>query len=134
MNLNTEDIAIYFYDSLASAQAQNKSGANYTVCLYQDGTATMWNPGSFDCFSNHESFSERLDKASSTQNTSLPQDVRLWLARRDACVGRKPLTAPAGMHMDNQEVRSCNPELTERTRAELLRKYEGDDKALASLR
>ncbi len=134
MNINTEDIAILFYDSLASAQAQDKRGAKYTVCLYQDGTATMWNPGSFDCFSKHESFSERLDKAFKTQDTSLPQDVRSWLARRDACVGRKPLIAPAGMHMDNQEVRSCNPEQAERMRQDLLRKYEGNDKALASLR
>jgi hypothetical protein len=134
MNMNAEDIAIHFFDSLTSAQAQNKNDAKYTVCLYQDGTATMWNPGSFDCFSNHESFSERLEKASNMQSKALPQDVRLWLARRDACAGRKPLTAPTGMHMDNQEVRSCDPALTERTREELLRKFEGDDKALASLR
>lgn len=134
MNMGAEDIAIHFYDSLASAQAQNKSGAKYTVCLYQDGTATIWNPGSFDCFSNHESFSERLEKALSKQNRALPHEVRLWLARRDACVGRKPLTVPTGRHMDNQEVRSCDPALTERTREELLRKFEGDGSAVASLR
>jgi hypothetical protein len=134
MNLNAEDIAIHFYDSLAAAQAQNRSGAKYTVCLYQDGTATTWNPGSFDCFSNHESFTERLEKASSRQDKALPQDVRLWLARRDACVGRKPLAAPTGMHMDNQEVRACDPALTERTRQELLRRFDGDANALASLR
>ncbi|MGZ9030963.1 MAG: hypothetical protein ACXW2G_06295 [Burkholderiaceae bacterium] len=134
MNMGAEDIAIHFYDSLASAQAQNRSGANNTVCLYQDGTATLWNPGSFDCFSNHESFSERLEKAFSVQNNALPHEVRLWLARRDACVGRKPLTAPAGKYMDNQEFRSCDPVLAERAREELLRKFEGDGNALAALR
>ena len=134
MNMNAEDIAIHFHDSLASAQAQNKSGAKLTVCLYQDGTATTWNPGSFDCFSNHESFSERLQKAFGMQSTALPQDVRLWLARRDACVGRKPLTAPPGMHMDNQEVRACDPASTERIREELLRKFDGDGNAVAALR
>ena len=133
-NLNAEDIAIHFYDSLAAAQAQNNSGAKYTVCLYQDGTATTWNPGNFDCFGNHESFSERLAQASGMQDKSLPQDVRSWLARRDACAGRKPLIAPAGMHMDNQEVRACDPALAERTREELLKKFEGDANALASLR
>ena len=134
MNMTAEGIAIFFYDSLGSAQARDTSGAKYTVCLYQDGTATTWNPGRFDCFSNHESFSERLEKSFSLQSKALPQDVRLWLARRDACVGRKPLTAPTGVYMDNQEVRSCDTALTERTREELLRKFEGDGNALASLR
>lgn len=134
MNLNAEDIAIHFYDSLASAQARNSSGAKYTVCLYQDGTATTWNPGSVDCFSGHESFSERREKAFSMQDKALPQDVRSWLARRDACAGRKPLTAPAGKHMDNQEVRACDPAQTERAREELLKKFEGDGGVLAALR
>lgn len=134
MNLNAEDIAIHFHDSLASAQAQNSSGAKYTVCLYQDGTATTWNPGSVDCFSNHESFSERREKAFSLQNQALPPDVRSWLARRDACAGRKPLTAPPGRHMDNQEVRACDPAQTGRAREELLKKFEGDGEALAALR
>lgn len=133
-NMNAEDIAILFYDSLASAQAQDRSGAKYTVCLYQDGTATTWNPQNFDCFSSHESFSERREKAFGLQNRALPQDVRLWLARRDACAGRKPLTAPAGMYLDNQEVRACDPAQTERAREELLKKFEGDGNALASLR
>ena len=134
MNMGAEDVAIHFYDSLGAAQAQDKRGAKYTVCLYQDGTPTTWNPGSFDCFSHHESFSERLEKSMSAQNRALPHEVRLWLARRDACVGRKPLTAPAGKYMDSQEVRSCDPVLAERTREELLRKFEGDGNALAALR
>lgn len=133
MNMNAEDIAIHFYNSLAAAQARNSSGANYTVCLYQDGTATTWNPGSFDCFSNHESFSERREKAFSAQDKALPLDVRSWLSRRDACAGRKRLTAPAGVFMDNQEVRSCDPAQMERTRAELLKKFGSDSNALASL-
>ncbi len=134
MNMNAEDIAIHFYNSLASAQARNSSGANYTVCLYQDGTATTWNPGSFDCFSHHESFSERREKAFGMQDKALPLDVRVWLSRRDACVGRKRLTAPTGMHMDNQEVRSCDPAQMERAREELLKKFESDGNALASLK
>jgi hypothetical protein len=133
-NMNAEDIAIHFHDSLASAQAQNSSAAKYTVCLYQDGTATTWNPGNFDCFSKHESFSERREKAFSMQNKTLPQDVRAWLARRDACAGRKPLIAPAGKHMDNQEVRACDPVQTGRAREELLKKFEADGDALAALR
>lgn len=134
MNMNAEDIAIHFHDRLASAQAQDSAGAKYTVCLYQDGTATTWNPGSFDCFSGHESFSERREKAFSLQNKALPQDVRIWLARRDACAGRKPLAAPAGKHMDNQEVRACDPVQTGRAREELRKKFEGDGDALAALK
>lgn len=133
-NLNAEDIVIYFFDSLAPAQTFSKSGAQFTVCLYQDGTPTAWSPGSVDCFSGHESFSERFEKASSAQNASLPQDVKSWLGRRDACAGRKPLTAPPGTFMDNKEVRLCDPVRTEQSRAELLRKFEGDANALAQLR
>jgi hypothetical protein len=132
-DMNAEDIAIHFYDSLAAAQSQDSSAAKYTICLYQDGTATTWNPGSVDCFSGHESFSERREKAFSLQNQALPQDVRLWLARRDACAGRKPLRAPAGRHMDNQEVRACDPAQAERARQELLKKFEADSEALAAL-
>lgn len=134
VNINAEDIAIHFFDSLAAAQARNSSAAKYTVCLYQDGTATAWHPGSFDCFSGHESFSERREKAFSMQDKTLPPDVRSWLARRDACAGRKPLTAPAGKHMDNQEVRACDPVQAGRAREELLKKFEGDGDALAALR
>lgn len=134
MNMNAEDIAIHFHNSLAAAQAHNSSDAKYTVCLYQDGTPPSWNPGSFDCFSGHESFSERREKAFSMQDGALPQDVRSWLARRDACAGRKPLTAPAGKYMDNQEVRACDPAQTERAREELLKKFEGNSAALTALR
>lgn len=133
-NLNTEDIAIHFYDSLAAAQSQNPGAAKFTVCLYQDGTPTTWNPGSFDCFSQHESFTEHFMQASARQDPSLPQDVRSWLGRRDACAGRKPLTAPPGVHLDNQEVRACDPARAERRREELLKQFEGDESALAALK
>nr|MBL8456380.1 hypothetical protein [Zoogloeaceae bacterium] len=133
MNVNAEDIAIHFYDSFATAQAQDRRAAQYTVCLYQDGTATTWNAGSFDCFDMHESFSERFETAYKVQDASLPQDVRIWRAHRDACAGRKPVVAPAGMYMDNQEVRACDPERAERARTELLRRFAGEDRVIASL-
>ncbi len=135
MNMNDEDIAIHFYDSLAAAQAQRQDRAAYTVCLYQDGTATAWHRGSADCFRDHESFSERLEKAFGAQDPSLPQDVRLWLARRGACTGRKPLVAPLGIaHMDNQETRSCDAERSRRTRKALVGRFAQDERALAALR
>lgn len=133
-NVNSEDIAIHFFDSLASAQAQDRRGAKYTACIYQDGTATTWNPGSFDCFRDHESFSERYQKAFAMQATGLPQDVRIWLGRRDACAGRKPLVAPPGIHMDNQEVRACDTQRTELAREELLKRFAGDEKVVALLK
>jgi len=134
-NVNSEDIAIHFFDSLASAQAQDRRGAKYTACIYQDGTATTWNPGSVDCFRDHESFSERYQKAFAMQDTGLPQDVRIWLGRRDACAGRKPLVAPPGIHMDNQEVRACDNNRTELERAEPLKRFAaGDEKVVALLK
>ncbi|MCW5621328.1 MAG: hypothetical protein KIS79_09515 [Burkholderiales bacterium] len=133
MNMNSEDIAVHFFDSLAAAQSQRVSNADYTVCLYQDGTPTSWNPGSFDCFTDHESFSERFTKAHAAQDMSLPRDVRDYLARRDACDGRKLLVPIPGIHMDNMEVRACDPQRTERAREELLKKFEDDENVLAAL-
>ncbi len=133
-NINAEDIAIHFFDSLAPAQSRDWGAARYTVCLYQDGTPTTWNPGSFDCHANHESFTERLHKVLATQDDALPPDVRFWLARRSTCAARMPLVAPPGVHMDNQEVRLCDPAGTARSRDELLKKFETDANALAALR
>lgn len=133
-NINTEDIAVHFFDSLASAQSRDYGAARYTVCLYQDGTPTTWNPGSFDCHASHESFSDRLQKVLSTQDPALPPDVRFWLARRDTCAGRKPLVAPAGVHLDNQEVRACDPGRSAQAREELLKRFENDTNAIAVLR
>jgi hypothetical protein len=133
-NINAEDIAIHFFDSLAPAQSRDWGAARYTVCLYQDGTPTTWNPGSFDCHAAHESFTERLHKVLATQDAALPPDVRFWLARRDTCAARKPLVAPPGVHMDNQEIRLCDPAGTARSRDELLKKFETDANALAALR
>jgi hypothetical protein len=133
-NINAEDIAIHFFDSFASTQARDRGAARYTVCLYQDGTPATWNPGSFDCHASHESFTERVQKVLDTQDPALPRDVRFWLARRDTCAGRKPLAAPAGVHMDNQEVRACDPAHSARGREELLKRFENDATALAALR
>lgn len=132
-NINTEDIALFFFDTLATAQSQNKDGAKYTVCLYQDGTPSVWARGSHDCFSDHETFSERLEKAFRVQPAALPQDVRLWRARHEACLGRTPPAPPPGQHIDNRELRTCNPENMARMRTDLLRKFDGDAHAVAAL-
>lgn len=133
-NINTEDIAVHFFDSLAPAQSRDYGAARYTVCLYQDGTPTTWNPGSFDCHAVHESFTERVEKVLAMQDRALPPDVRFWLARRDACSGRRPLTAPAGAHLDNQEVRACDAGRSAQAREELLKRFESDANAIAALR
>lgn len=133
-NVNSEDIAVFFFDSLAPAQAFNPAEARHTVCLYQDGTATTWNPGRADCFSQHESFSERFEKASRSQSAQLPPDVRSWLGRRQACAGQQPRTGPNGQPADNKATRLCDPASTERARQELLVKFEQDAIALAALR
>lgn len=132
-NINVEDIAIHFFDSLASAQSQDSNRAVYTVCIYQDGTAASWYHGSADCFRDHESFSERLEAAYAAQDSGLPQDVRIWLARRAACTGRKPLVAPPGMFIDNQEVRSCDPARSSQAYKELLQTFEHDEKVVILL-
>lgn len=133
-NVNSEDIAIHFFDDLAPAQAYNAAAARYTVCLYQDGTATTWHPGHADCFGPHESFSERLEKAFSRQDAQLPPDVRSWLGRREACANHRPVTGPNGQPADNKATRLCDPASTERARQELQLKFGQDANALAALR
>ncbi len=133
-NINDEDIAIYLFDSLAAAQAQDASRASYTVCLYQDGSPMLRAPGRYDCFRLHETFSERVDLAYERQDAALPQDVRRWLAQRAACAGRRQMTAPPGVYLDNQEVRACDPVRSARARDELLVQFGSDGKVADALK
>jgi hypothetical protein len=85
-NINTEDIAVYFLESLPAAQVANESQALLTYCMYQDGTPSRWSPGAGDCF-DHETVTERAQKLYEQQDKSLPPDERSRLARAKACEG-----------------------------------------------
>ncbi len=86
-DLNTEDTAVHFLTSLQAARLQDARQAVLTYCMYEDGTPAQWQSGAGDCFSRHESFSERLARFQEAQDRQLPMPERLRLAREEACKG-----------------------------------------------
>jgi hypothetical protein len=87
MHETAEDQAVYFFDSLQSARTMDLGAARATWCRYEDGTPSRWHSGSADCFSDHETFAERLERAWRDTDPSLPVDSRQAAARQDACKG-----------------------------------------------
>jgi hypothetical protein len=88
-NMNTEDTAVHFFTSLQAARQQDTKQAALTYCMYEDGTAAHWQPGAGDCFSQHESFFERMARFFEAQDRKLPIQERQRLAREQACEGQK---------------------------------------------
>jgi hypothetical protein len=86
-NVNTEDTAVHFLASLQGARLQDTKQAVLTYCMYEDGTPARWQSGEGDCFSQHESFSERLARFQEAQDRQLPMQDRQRLARQQACEG-----------------------------------------------
>jgi hypothetical protein len=82
-----EDQAIYFFDSLQSARALDLGAARVTWCRYEDGTPSRWHNGKADCFSEHETFADRLQRAWQATDPSMPMESRQSAARQAACEG-----------------------------------------------
>ena len=90
-SVNSEDTAVYFLSSLQAARLRDPKQAQLTYCMYEDGTPARWLSGAGDCFSQHESFSERLARFLDAQDRRLPMPERLRLASEQAC---RDLTLP----------------------------------------
>lgn len=129
-SLYSEEVALLFFDSLEAARSMRLDAAKRTLCIYEDGTPMAWHMGRADCFTQHESFSDRVSKAFEARDRSLPVDVSAFLARRDACVDRNALVAEAGAHGGNDEKRTC--ESLETLRQETLARH-GRDARVAAL-
>lgn len=86
-DMNAEDTAVHFLPSLQAARLQDTKQAALTYCMYEDGTPAQWQSGTGDCFSRHESFSERLARFQEAQDRQLPMPERQRLAREQACKG-----------------------------------------------
>jgi hypothetical protein len=125
-SVNSEDVAVRFFTSLEAARTRATTGAAITYCLYEDGTPPAWLPADGDCFTQHENFTERLRRLMEAQDRKLPVDVRVHLARAEACKGA---TLPAGPHPDGYATYQCL-KLEER-RQEMMKKF-GDDPAVAA--
>jgi hypothetical protein len=82
---NSEDVAIFFTDSLDTARSVGNAAALTTLCLYEDGTADRWFPGQHDCFGDHVSFSNRIAALGRNIPPTTPRDVAAYLIARAAC-------------------------------------------------
>lgn len=84
---DTDDLAVYFTDSLQTAKNDPKGAVFRTLCLYEDGTPPQWHEGRADCFSGHLSFTDRLQARVSELHDVLPPDVKMYLIFTEFCEG-----------------------------------------------
>jgi hypothetical protein len=120
-SVNSEDVAVRFFTSLEAAKTGARTGAAITYCLYEDGTPAQWLPADGDCFSYHENFSERVSRLIEAQDRKLPVDVRVHLARSEACKG---VTVPTGPQADGYATYRCRG--IDEQRRSLLEKFGGE--------
>lgn len=87
---NTQDLAVYFTDSLHTAREYDPDGEPLaTLCLYEDGTPSSWHSGRGDCFTHHENFHERIDRLFDELPAELPRDVRNYRVALEVCSGHE---------------------------------------------
>ena len=84
-NVNVEDLAIYFTDSLDVARNHADGDVLKTLCLYEDGTPDRWAKGEADCFSEHVSFMERYSEMARKMPLKIPADVKNYVIARALC-------------------------------------------------
>jgi hypothetical protein len=84
-DVNSEDVAIYFTDSLDTARSVGRASALATLCRYEDGTPDRWHNGQYDCFAAHVSFSDRVAALAAAVPRDRPGDVARYVVARAAC-------------------------------------------------
>jgi len=131
VNVNAEDVAVLFFTSLDAARSSRSAEARATYCMYEDGTPPRFIPGAGDCFSNHESFYEKLMRARAALDLKLHHDVVDFLVIVEACRGRKPIQMPPGRHDDNTSTQFCGG--IEKRRAALQQRFAGEPAILEQL-
>ncbi len=120
-SVNVEDMAIMFTRSLDAAKRFDPAQAAITLCLYEDGTPPVWLPGAGDCFSDHQSFSERLNQAVTERPKDEHPDLRHYFGARKACAGVTPPPTNTGPRTEIASAQFCGS--LERTREKLLQKF-----------
>lgn len=125
-NINYDDVAIYFTDSLQTAKRAEDGQALMTLCLYEDGTPDAWHDGNADCFSHHVSFTERLDTRLAALEKSLPTDVAMYVVFAEVC---SDLAVPDPYYGGNSRIDFCYRKDLDAKRAALVKKYGEDELA-----
>lgn len=117
---DADDLAVYFTDSLQTAKTGAGGRTIATLCLYEDGTPDQWHEADGDCFSDHESFTERFEARASQLFEVLPTDVSIYVMYNEFCRDiRSPERYAGGIaHLD-----FCRDKDPEKKRAELEEVY-----------
>lgn len=89
LSVNVEDVAVFFTDSLDTAKGIGDAPTLATLCLYEDGTPDRWQGGEADCFSDHETFSDRVQKTRAAISSDTPWNVANFLVTRTLCTGNQ---------------------------------------------
>jgi len=96
-NVDSEDVAFYFTDSLTLVKRDPLAAdPMLTLCLHEDGTPERWIEGQGDCFSDHETVDERAAEIWREYPHSMPDDVRGYLMLGRLCADFAAATSAAG--------------------------------------
>ncbi len=120
-HVSAEDLALLFTADREAIRRFDGSKARLTLCLYEDGTPPRWLPGAGDCFSDHQSFSERLSAAAATRPPEEAPELRRHFAARELCAKEKFASVPEGLGLQVTSAFVC--EALERDRAQLVSKF-----------
>jgi hypothetical protein len=123
-HVSAEDIAVMFTANREAIQRFNAAQALFTLCLYEDGAPPRWLPGAGDCFSGHQSFSERLSAAAGARSPDEAAELRLHLAAKALCATEEFASVPEGQGLQVTSAFTC--EGLQRDRARLLLKFPGE--------
>lgn len=127
-HIDAEDMAVLFTRNREAAQRMDRAQVEFTLCLYEDGTAPRWQQGVADCFSDHAGFSERLTLAAGKRPQEEPAELRRYLAARELCAKEKFASVPEGQGLQLTSAFVC--EGLPRQRQELLRKLPDEPRLL----
>ena len=86
-DVNAEDTAFYFTDSMFAAREYGDGPVLATLCAYEDGTADQWHAGQADCFSDHLSFSDEYAAYLNRTRDRAPSDVSVLAFATARCPG-----------------------------------------------
>lgn len=118
-HVSAEDLAVMFTRDRDAIRRFDSSKALLTLCLYEDGAPLRWLPGAGDCFSGHQSFSERLSAAAAARPPEEPAELRQYLAARELCAKDRYATVPSGQGLQVTSAFICEGLRRDRERLRL---------------
>jgi hypothetical protein len=118
-HVSAEDLAVMFTRDRAAIRRVDSSQALLTLCLYEDGAPPRWLPGAGDCFSGHQSFSERLSAAAAARPPEEPAELRQYLAARELCAKDHFASVPSGQGLQVTSALICEGLRQDRERLRL---------------